>query len=221
MADFFDHLWDQFHEPSSQKQRVQYRERIKTLIPESPPPRLLGPCKDGRPRYCTYLKSAPDPESFQSESKYAEVFLIDLANEEAAEAGWFRQAKLQEARRPFWRKDPLKDEIAVLESRAMGADAYCLSMSELDQALTQFLVELGRDYGFPAILLCQTEEELARALQIKDLSYYWLCGELVAPQLLELDFFRGKTVIFSLDRAFHEEAFQGHHETRVLLDRGS
>lgn len=221
MSDFFDHLWDQFHASPSQQHRSRYREYLKTLIEQSPPMRPLRPRSTQQAARAVQLDSLPESQSFQSGLAGYELFFLGLTAVEC-NPSCFRQAKDREPSRPFWRRDLLKDEVTVLETRAMGSDAYCLGMSELDQAATQFLVELGRDYQFPAVLCCQTEEELARALQIKDVQYYCLEGVLVAPQLLELEWFRGKTVLFALQNSDPSLKFHRLADPQlILIDRES
>lgn len=202
MAEFFDHLWEQFHASPSQQQRSRYREYLKSLIGEGPPLRLLELERHRSLGRAAILQNLPSTLPFPASLQAFDLFLLELAGDSLSPSS-FRQAKQLEAKRPFWRRDPLHDEIAVLETLAMGADAYFLAMSELDQAGAQFLVELGRDYGLPAILCCRSEEELATGLLMRDVHFLCLEGVLLAPQLLELEHMRQKTILFDL-RDFEE-----------------
>ncbi len=226
MPDFFDQLWEQLHNPRSQIQRHRYLEQLKTLIPLSPSPRLLA--HDARSVLQTgHILHACPTELPRVDGPAPDLFLFDLSDG-LADPSWFRQAKNAVPMLPFWRLDVIVDELKVIETRAMGADAYCLDMGGLDVASAQYLAEVGRDYDIPAVLVCSREEDLARAFQIKDVQHYWLRDILVAPQLLELAWLSGKHVIFDVHSQDQTAAFAGdwpakiclvHRETGTVIER--
>lgn len=219
MTDFFDQLWEQMRDPRQQLQKLQYLEKIKSLIPLSPPLRALGEGKNYSPQRGRFLAESTGSIPFQGSDRGFDFFVFSLGQQDCDPAR-FRAVKSAESTRPFWRADPLLTEQQVLETRAMGADAYCLDVASLDHAQLQFLTEVGRDFEFPAFLRCSSEEELARAVQIQDLGGFWLRGPLVAPQLIDLPWFHGKIVIFEIDKHSNGEHFRSLPEVRVCLVQG-
>src|SRR5690606_11663429 len=118
---------------------------------------------------------------------------------ETASANRFREWKAENSHRPIWRLDFVATEEQVLECRAMGADAFTLDVPGQDLPMLQFLVEVGRDYGLPAIFSCQTAEDLALALKVQDGGILWLRDELQSEALFDLEALRGRIVL--IDRA--------------------
>lgn len=215
MTDFFDQLWEQMQDPRHERQRAQYLEKIKTLIPMSPAIRQLELGKKSSPLWGRPLQSLPATQSNQVSSG-PDFYLYSLA-EEGRNPAWFRHAKALDPLRPFWRSDSVREEQQVLETRAMGADAFCLDVRHFDEAQIQYLAEVGRDYDLPAVLCCEDELDLARALQIQDVPYFWLKGILVAPQILELPWFEKKTLIFELNDEASAAPFVGSTGVSLCL----
>ena len=67
---------------------------------------------------------------------------------------------------PVLRKDFILDEVQVLESRAVGADAILLIMSILGEEKTGALYKVGRELGMDVLVEVHTEKELKKALNI-------------------------------------------------------
>jgi indole-3-glycerol phosphate synthase len=67
---------------------------------------------------------------------------------------------------PILRKDFILDEVQILESRAVGADAVLLIMGILDEAKLAALYKAARDLGMDALVEVHTEKELKKALNI-------------------------------------------------------
>jgi len=193
MPDFLDHLLKQGVTEPTERARVLYDSEIRRLIEQSPPVRRTPRTPGQAAQLALRLERSPSSTPFSTLSSPA-IFLYDLEVRSTLPL-WFREAKERETRRPFWRADAVRDEKGILETRAMGADAYCLEVGAFDLAALQYLCEYGRDYELPAILRCRTEEELALALQIKDQTLFWLADILAAPQLLELELLQGLTMI--------------------------
>ena len=67
---------------------------------------------------------------------------------------------------PILRKDFILDEVQVLESRAVGADAILLIMGVLDEEKTKNLYGAVKDLGMDVLVEVHTEKELKKALKI-------------------------------------------------------
>lgn len=65
---------------------------------------------------------------------------------------------------PVLRKDFIIDEIQILESRAVGADAILLIMRILDEARLVRLYDFSKDLGMDVIVEIHTEKELKKVL---------------------------------------------------------
>jgi len=65
---------------------------------------------------------------------------------------------------PVLRKDFILDEVQVLETRALGADAYLLIVAALEPSLLDELLAAGRELGMDALVEVHDEGELATAL---------------------------------------------------------
>jgi indole-3-glycerol phosphate synthase len=65
---------------------------------------------------------------------------------------------------PVLRKDFILDEVQVLETRALGADAYLLIVAALEPPLLDELLAAGRELGMDALVEVHDEGELATAL---------------------------------------------------------
>jgi len=65
---------------------------------------------------------------------------------------------------PVLRKDFIIDEIQILESRAVGADAVLLIMRILDEARLAKLYDFSKDLGMDVIVEIHTEKELKKVL---------------------------------------------------------
>ncbi|MCD6228331.1 MAG: indole-3-glycerol phosphate synthase TrpC [Candidatus Omnitrophica bacterium] len=66
---------------------------------------------------------------------------------------------------PILRKDFIIDEIQVLESRALGADAILLIMHIIDENKFKKLYELAKDLGMDVLVEVHTEKELKKVLK--------------------------------------------------------
>lgn len=186
MSGFLDHLFDPSSSGKKGRERIRYREKLRSLIQDAPAVRRLTPQPLPNLTYARLASGKILPP-------------IDLVMEqigEAASADRFRDWKQKDRIRPIWRLDPVASEEQVLETRAMGADAYTIEVRKHDQASLQFLVEVGRDYGLPAILSCRSPEDLALGLLVQDGGILWLRGELQNDGLLDLETLRGRTLIY-------------------------
>jgi len=67
---------------------------------------------------------------------------------------------------PILRKDFILDEVQVLESRAVGADAILLIMGVLDEEKIKNLYKVIKDLGMDALVEVHTEKELKKVLKI-------------------------------------------------------
>ena len=185
MSGFLDHLFDPSSSGKKGRERIRYREKLRSLIQDAPAVRRLTPQPLPNLTYARLASGKILPN-------------IDLVMEqigEAASADRFRDWKQNDRIRPIWRLDPVASEEQVLETRAMGADAYTIEVRKHDQASLQFLVEVGRDYGLPAILSCRSPEDLALSLLVQDGGILWLRGELQNEGLFDLETLRDRTLI--------------------------
>ncbi len=64
---------------------------------------------------------------------------------------------------PLLRKDFILEPYQVVEARVLGADAFLLIVSLLDDAQLESLIQLGRDLGMAALVEVHTVEEVTRA----------------------------------------------------------
>ncbi len=188
MSGFLDHLFDPAGSGKKGRERGRYREKLRVLIQDAPAVRRLPP---QNPPSLILANSASGQILPRSE-------LVVKQIGEAASADHFREWKRNDSVRPIWRLDPITTEEQVLETRAMGADAYAIAVGKHDQAMTQFLVEVGQDYGLTSVLLCETPEDLAMALRILDAGVLWLRGELAAEQLLDWESFKNRIILIEL-----------------------
>lgn len=67
---------------------------------------------------------------------------------------------------PILRKDFIFDEVQILESRAVGADAILLIMGVLDEGKLQKLYNFSKDLGMDVLVEVHTEKELKKVLAI-------------------------------------------------------
>ena len=67
---------------------------------------------------------------------------------------------------PILRKDFILDEVQVLESRAVGADAILLIMGVLDEEKVKNLYGVVKNLGMDVLVEVHTEKELKKALKI-------------------------------------------------------
>jgi indole-3-glycerol phosphate synthase len=72
----------------------------------------------------------------------------------------------KEVNLPILRKDFIIDEIQVLESRAVGADAVLLIMRILDEKRLARLCGLSKDLGMDVVVEVHTEKELKKVLKL-------------------------------------------------------
>jgi len=186
MSGFLDHLFDPSSSGKRGRERIRYREKLRGLILDAPAVRRLSP------------QDVPSSvlARFATGQLLPSIELLVEQVGETASADIFRSLKQKDKVRPIWRLDPIATEEQVLETRAMGADAYTLDVKCHDQASLQFLVEVGRDYGLPAILSCQTPEDLALGILIQDGGILWLRDEIHSEALFDLETLRGRTLIF-------------------------
>ncbi len=185
MSGFLDLLFDSSSSGKKGRERIRYREKLRTLIQDAPAVRRLSP--------------QDIPSLTLASLAHGQILPhVDLVVEqvgEAASADRFRIWKQNDAVRPIWRLDAIHSEEQILETRAMGADAYTVCVGKQDQALLQFLVEVGRDYGLPAILSCESAEDLALALRIQDGGILWLRGELHSFKLFDWEALSERTLL--------------------------
>lgn len=66
---------------------------------------------------------------------------------------------------PIIRKDFILDEVQVLESRAVGADAILLIMGILDEKKLEYLYNLSKKLGMDVLVEVRTEKELKKVLK--------------------------------------------------------
>ena len=67
---------------------------------------------------------------------------------------------------PILRKDFILDEVQVLESRAVGADAILLIMGILDEEKIKNLYKVVKNLGMDALVEVHTEKELKKVLKM-------------------------------------------------------
>ncbi|MCK4519582.1 MAG: indole-3-glycerol phosphate synthase TrpC [Candidatus Omnitrophica bacterium] len=67
---------------------------------------------------------------------------------------------------PVLRKDFILEEVQILESRAVGADAVLLIMGILDEEKLKTLYNFTKDLGMDALVEVHTEKELKKVLKI-------------------------------------------------------
>jgi len=67
---------------------------------------------------------------------------------------------------PILRKDFIFDEVQILESRAVGADAILLIMGILDEEKIKSLYSATKDLGMDALVEVHTEKELKKVLKM-------------------------------------------------------
>ncbi len=184
MSGFLDHLFDPKASGKSGRERLRYRETLRTLIQDAPAVRRL-PVFDFP--FLVTASSASEQKFPTSELSYA------LIGEQARSES-FRVWKQAQAL-PIYRLDPIESEEQVLETRGMGADAFTLEVGSHDLAMLQFLLEVGRDYGLPAVLSCRTPDDLALALKVQDGGMIWLRAELQNLNLLDLTLLKERIVL--------------------------
>lgn len=186
MSGFLDHLFDPQSSGKKGRERIRYREKLRTLIHDAPAVRRLTP--QDFPHLITAISA--------TEQLLPTTDLVVERVGESASADRFRDWKTLNPLRPIFRLDPVETEEQVLESRAMGADAFTLVVGWLDLPMLQFLLEVGRDYGIPAILSCQSAEDLALALKVQDGGILWLRDEVHTEALFDLEALKGRHVIY-------------------------
>ena len=185
MSGFLDHLFDSASSGKKGRDRIRYRETLKTLIQDAPAVRRLT-----SPGFPSLIQALPATEQLLPTTE-----LVVSRVGENSTANSFREWKASHSHRPIWRLDFVGSEEQVLESRAMGADAFTLDVAGQDLPMLQLLVEVGRDYGLPAILSCQSAEDLALALKVQDGGILWLRGELQNEALFDLEALRKRIVL--------------------------
>ena len=195
MRDFLDILREQVEHPSATRQHELYLSRLRALASQPRAERRPLPGQEQGGALRSYLlHQIPGPHTTQN----YHIGCFDL-QDGVAQAEWFYLAKQANKTSSFLRWDVSQSEAEVLESLAMGADAYSLLVEAHDAAALQYLCELGADYEVPALLHCFNEHHLAQALLVETATILYLAGELAQPQLLDLPIFRGHTVLIQGD----------------------
>lgn len=215
VRDFLDILREQVEHPNATRQSELYQSRLRALA--SHPRAERRPIAEQAKRgtlHSLRLHQVPEAKNFQ---KY-DIGCFDL-QDGTAQAEWFYLAKQEIKSSSFIRWDVLRSEVDVLESLAMGVDAYSLDVDAHDAAALQYLCELGADYGVPALLHCYNEHHLAQALFLETATILYLAGELAQPRLLDLPLFRGQTVLIQARADFGESAavFTTQNYARLIL----
>jgi hypothetical protein len=211
MKEFLDVLLEEMDKKLSAVDETVYLNRLRSLATTAPPRRPIASRGSGSPIRAATAKTAPDSRFFQSRPD-VELFFYEL-KDEWAEPRWFRLAKELDPIRAFGRWDPLPGEAQVLETIAMGADIYSLSVQDHDEARLQYLAEVGVDYGVPVLLRCRAEEDLARALFVEADTWIGLEEAVAVPELLELPIFKGRKVLLPYGNS--EE--MTHHQLKELI----
>lgn len=67
---------------------------------------------------------------------------------------------------PILRKDFIIEEVQILESRAVGADAILLIMAILDEKLAARLYNFSKELGMDVLVEVHTEKELKKAINL-------------------------------------------------------
>jgi hypothetical protein len=212
VKDFLDVLLEQMDQPRSAHDEAIYLNRLKSLATTAPPRRQVPSRGSGVPLRAATLKTAPDSRFFHARPD-VELFFYDL-KDELVEPRWFRMAKDLDPSRVFGRWDPLPGEAQVLETIAMGADLYSLSVQDHDNVSLQYLAEVGVDYGVPVLLRCSMEEELARALFVEADTWIGLEGAVAVAELLEMPIFAGRQVLLPYGNA---EEWNQHQLKQLIL----
>jgi hypothetical protein len=192
MSGFLDHLLDPESTGKPGREKIRYKESLRSLIREAPPVRRLA--HPATPyiieAHLAHVNVPPTAE-----------LLVDRVGE-GSSADRFREWKSLHPSLPVWRLDPVVSEEQVLETRAMGADALTLDVGGHDLPMLQLLLEVGRDYGLPAVLSCRTPEDLALALKVQDGGIIWLRDELRTAGLFDLESLSGRQVLIENQRPF-------------------
>ena len=72
----------------------------------------------------------------------------------------------KEVNLPILRKDFIFDEVQILESRAVGADAVLLIMGILDEEKMKQLYKFTKDLGMDALVEVHTEKDLKKVIKL-------------------------------------------------------
>ena len=99
--------------------------------------------------------------------KNCKVSALSIVTEEEfflGRAGYIEDVK-KEIELPVLRKDFILDEVQILESRAIGADAVLLIMRILEEERFERLYKTTKDLGMEVLVEVHTEKELRRVLK--------------------------------------------------------
>lgn len=168
----------------TKKRRVEVlkknREAILSLIKKAPPVLSFKKAikQEGRITLIGEIKQASPSRGVLrkdfSHSELANIFqscgvnAISVVTEEDFFLG--RVNYLEDIRRqinlPILRKDFIFEEVQILESRAVGADAVLLIMAVLSEEKLKQLYTFSRDLGMDVLVEVHTERELKKVLKI-------------------------------------------------------
>ena len=167
----------------SKKKRISLlkknKEAILSLLKKAPPVRsfkaaikregkisIIGEIKQASPSR-GLLRKDFSLEDLAKKMKKGGAKALSILTEEdfLLGKGVYIEKVRKEVDLPILRKDFILDEIQVLESRALGADAILLIMRILDESKFKRLYELAKDLGMEVLVEVHTEKELRKALK--------------------------------------------------------
>ncbi len=155
-------------------------EGIRSLIKKAPKVRSLRSaiCRENKISVIAEIKQASpsagilrrefDPLDLAINLQAAGAKALSILTEEEFFLGKNSYIETIRARSeiPLLRKDFIIDEIQVLESRALGADAVLLIMRLLDEQKYDRLYHAAKEEGMEVIVEVHTQKELRRALKL-------------------------------------------------------
>lgn len=117
---------------------------------------------------CGVLRKDLSPVEIAKLFKKAKANAISVVTEEdffLGKINFIEQVK-KEVDLPVLRKDFIFDEVQILESRAVGADAVLLVMGVVDEEKLKKLYTFTKDLGMDVLVEVHTEKELKKVLKI-------------------------------------------------------
>jgi len=156
------------------------RDAITSLAKKSPLPlsfkkaikrenkiSFIGEIKQASPS-TGVLKKSFSPVDIAREYENLKVNAISVLTEEEfflGKNGYIEDIK-KAVNIPVLRKDFIIDEMQILESRAVGADAVLLIMCLLDEQKLSRLYKFSKDLGMDVLVEVHTEKELRKVLKL-------------------------------------------------------
>ncbi len=168
----------------SKKKRIELlkknKEAILALAKKAPRPRSFKDAikREGKISIIAEIKQA-SPSSGLIRKEFSPVDLAKKLERAGARAlsilteedfflgkGTYIEEIREKVELPILRKDFILDEIQILESRALGADAILLIMRILDEKKLERLYNFSKELGMDVLVEVHTEKELRKVLKI-------------------------------------------------------